>query len=369
MKRSGTVNLPLHGGRAPRWLFQRMVRLAGAVTEALVYEYGREELLRRISDPYWFQAFSCVLGFDWHSSGTTTTACGALKTALDPEEHGIAVAGGKGKASRRTLDEIGEYGDIFSLSTKKQERLRYTSCITAKVDSSCIQDGYRLYHHSFLFTEGGQWAVVQQGMGRDQARRYHWHCGSLARDFVTEPHAGIACDEVGKRTLDMTAKESREARKASLDLVKDGPSHLRRYFRPSAQRSLADFATSQEKGFGLPVHHPVLEADITRQGWEVLERAYEIQPSSYEELVALKGMGPKKVRALALISELVFGAPPSWRDPVKYSFTHGGKDGFPYPVDRETYDHSIQVLKDAVDGAKLDSKERYHAVMRLKEFL
>jgi hypothetical protein len=346
-----------------------MVRLAGAISDALVYEYGRDELLRRVSDPYWFQAFSCVLGFDWHSSGTTTTACGALKMALDPEEHGIAVAGGKGRASRRTQEEIGRFGDVLSLSTKKQDRLRYTSRITAKVDNSCIQDGYQLYHHSFLFTEKGDWAVVQQGMGAHQARRYHWHSDSLVKDFITEPHAGIACDLVEERTLDMTARQSREAQEVSLDLVKDGPSHLKRYFKPSAQRSLEEFATGEQNGFGLPAHHPVLDMDISKAGWDVLERAYEIQPSSYEELMALRGMGPKKIRALALISELVFGAPPSWKDPVKYSFTHGGKDGFPYPVDRETYDHSIQVLKDAVEGAKLESRDRYHAVKRLKNFL
>jgi hypothetical protein len=346
-----------------------MVRLAGAISDALIYEYGQEELLRRVSDPYWFQAFSCVLGFDWHSSGTTTTACGALKMALDPEEHGVAVAGGKGRASRRTLEEIDRFGEVLSLSSRKHDRLKYASRITAKVDNSCIQDGYQLYHHSFLFTEKGEWAVVQQGMGAEQARRYHWHSGSLRGDYTTEPHAGIACDLVVEQTLDMTAGESREAQKVSLDLVKDGPDHLKRYFRPSAQRSLEEFAGQPGEEFGLPAHHPVLEMDITKSGWEVLEKAYEIQPSSYEELVALRGMGPKRIRALALISELVYGAPPSWRDPVKFSFTHGGKDGFPYPVDRDTYDHSIQVLKDALEGARLDSKEKYHAVKRLKGFL
>ncbi len=183
MKRTGTVDLPLHGGRAPRWLFSRMVKLASGITEVLVCEYGREEFLRRISDPCWFQAFSCVLGFDWHSSGTTTTTCGALKVALDPEELGIKVAGGKGKTSRKTPAEIEKTAGIFSLSTGKIEELKYSSRMSAKVDNSCVQDSYQLYHHSFFFTEKGDWAVVQQGMSASNARRYHWLSGNV-RSFV-----------------------------------------------------------------------------------------------------------------------------------------------------------------------------------------
>ena len=354
--RTGTVSLPLHGGKAPRWLFKRMVELAGGISEALIYEYGQDEFLKRLSDPYWFQALSCVLGFDWHSSGTTTTTCGALKMALSPQDHGIAVAGGKGAVSRKAPDEIEKSGEIFSLSSDKIERLKYSSRMSAKVDNSCIQDGYQLYHHCFFLTEKGDWAVVQQGMSADYARRYHWLSDSV-KSFI-EPH-GICCDRKEVKVLDMTANESESCRSASLDLVKDNPEHLRKYLKPSKQRMLADFET----GFGLPPHHPVLDIDISERGMEVLKRAYELQPSNYEELVSLGGMGPKKIRALALISDLVYGSAPSWRDPVKYSFTHGGKDGFPYPVDREVYDNSIRVLRESLDSARLDRKEKYNALV------
>ncbi len=360
--RTGTVCLPLHGGKAPPWLFKRMVKLAGGISEALIYEYGQEEFLRRLSDPYWFQALSCVLGFDWHSSGTTTTTCGALKMALSPEEHGIAVAGGKGVVSRKAPEEIEKSGEIFSLSSYKIEKLKYSSRMLAKVDNSCIQDGYQLYHHCFFLNEKGDWAVVQQGMGDDYARRYHWLSDSV-ESFI-EPH-GICCDRKEAEVLDMTADESELCRKISLDLVKDNPEHLMKYFKPSKQRALFDF----ELGFGLPPRHHLTDIDLGKHGMDVLKKAYELQPSNYEELVALAGMGPKKLRALALISDLVYGSAPSWRDPVKYSFTHGGKDGFPYPVDREVYDNSIRVLKESLDGARLERKEKYNAIKRLQEFI
>ncbi len=361
--RTGAVNLPLHTGKAPRWLFERMVKLAGAITEVIIYEYSRDEFLRRISDPYWFQAFSCVLGFDWHSSGTTTTTCGALKMALSPQMHGIAVTGGKGAVSRKAPAEIEKIGEIFSLSSDKVRRLKYSSRMAAKVDTSCIQDGYELYHHCFFFTEKGEWAVVQQGMNNEYARRYHWLSDS-SESFI-EPRDGICCDRKEESVLDMTAHDSESARKVSLDLIRDDPMHLKKYFKSSSQKMLFDF----EEGFGLPPHHTVLDIDISERGMEVLKKAYELQPRNYEELISLGGMGQKKIMALALISDLVYGNAPSWRDPVKYSFTHGGKDGYPYPVDREVYDNSVQMLHDSLESARLDKKERYNAIKRLGEFI
>lgn len=366
--RTGTVDLPLHGGKAPRWLFARMVGLAEGITEAIVYEYGQDEFLRRLSDPYWFQALACVLGFDWHSSGTTTTTCGALKMAIKPEEHGIALAGGKGKTSRKTLSQIEESSQTFSLSSKVVEKLKYSSRIAAKVDNSCVQDGYQLYHHCFVFTEKGDWTVIQQGMEESYARRYHW-LSSNVTDYVNEPQSAICCDEKKNRTLNMVASESKETREVSVDLVKDNPDHLRRYFRPAKQHRLDDFLVTKKEDFGMPAHHPVLGMDLTPMGWKTLKNAYELQPKNYEELISLKGMGPKTIRALALISELVYGTGPSWKDPVKYSFAHGGKDGFPYPVDRETYDKSIEVLKNAIEEAKIDRDERYKALKRLHVFI
>lgn len=365
MKRTGVANLPLHGGHAPRWLFDRMVRLAGGITDVLLYEYGQDEFLRRISDPHWFQAFSCVLGFDWHSSGTTTTTCGALKMAVDPQEHGIVVAGGKGKTSMKTPQEIRKAADSFPLSTRKIEKLIYSSRISAKIDNACIQDGYDLYHHCFIFTENGGWAVVQQGLNERNkyARRYHWLSESI-KDLVEEPHQGICCDKSKPNTLDMTSHDSDKARKISVDLLCDNPEHLRSYFREKSQSLLTDY-----KEINMPKHHPVLDMDMSEQEFKVLKRAWELQPQSYGELVSLRGIGPKKIRALALISDFVYGAPPSWKDPVKYSFTHGGKDGYPYPVDKNVYDHSIYTLKEALDEAKLDRKDKYNAIRRLESII
>ncbi len=379
--KTGTVNLPLHYGRAPRWLFDRMVKLSHEIARMIIYEYGTNEFLHRIADPYWFQAFSCVLGFDWHSSGTTTTTCGALKMAIDPQETGIAVAGGKGRASRKTPDEIRAISEsgLFSLSEAETDELIYSSRMSAKVDNTCVQDGYQLYHHCFIFTEKGDWAVVQQGMNDEDryARRYHWLSSGLER-FVCEPHLGICCDHVGSEVLDMTAEVSEETRKTSLDLVKDDPDHLMRYFRPDAsQMTLFDFdvlpnpspTTPPPPSLTMPAHHPVLDCDLGKQGWKVLRNAYELQPESYEELLSLAGMGPQKVRALALVSDLIYGTEPSWQDPATYSFAHGGKDGYPYPVDRDTYDQTIEVLRDAIEGAEIGEKERYRAIRRLGEFV
>ncbi|MBP1946935.1 DUF763 domain-containing protein [Methanobacterium petrolearium] len=369
--RSGIANLPLHGGKAPRWLFQRMVKLAGAITEAVIYEYGANEFLYRISDPHWFQAFSCVLGFDWHSSGTTTTTCGALKTSINPEKHGILIAGGKGRTSRQTPREIQGAGELFSLSEKKLDGLVYSSKISAKIDNSCIQDGYQLYHHVFFLTEKGKWAVVQQGMNESTkyARRYHWLSDSV-ENYINEPHTGICCDLQEKKSLDMTSDLSYDSRQTSLDLVLDNPEHLKKYFQKKPQIEIKQ--TNLDifcPELTLPRHHPVLDTDLSCREFEVLKKAWELQPESYEELVSLKGMGPKKIRALALISDLVYGDQPSWDDPVKYSFTHGGKDGFPYPVDREVYDHSIRTLKDALEQARLEKKDRYQAIKRLENLI
>lgn len=370
--RTGATDLPLHTGSAPPWLFKRMCRLAGEVVEALVYEYGPEEFLRRISDPYWFQAFACALGFDWHSSGTTTVTTGALKMALSPERHGIGVAGGKGKTSGKSPQDIQRLGNVFSISPQKVDELVRASRMSAKVDSALVQDGYQIYHHAFFFTERGDWAVVQQGMNESYARRYHWLSNNV-KSFIEEPHAAICSQRREQSALDLTARESDENRKATLDLVKDGPSHLGlRSALRSAQRSLLDFASEKPDAvpqFSMPRRHELVAAlDIDEAGRAALQMAYELQPSSYEDLVALKGMGPRRIRALALISELIYGASPSWRDPAKYSFAHGGKDGTPFPVDRETYDHSICTLKEALEGAKLDKKEKYEAIRRLARY-
>lgn len=367
MKSSGTADLPLHGGKTPRWLFDRMVTLSGSISRVVIDEFGVDEFLRRIANPYWFQAFSCTIGFDWHSSGTTTTTCGALKVALDPVEHGIAVAGGKGKASRKTPDEIKKMDSVFSIKPSRLDKMTYASKMSAKVDNSCVQDDYHLYHHSFFVTEKGDWSVVQQGMkgAEGYARRYHWLSENMD-DYIEEPHEALCCDNKESRVLDMTSRTSEESRNVSVDLIKDDPDHLRRYLDKRNQSTLTDFA---DRNLELPSHHPVIDIDISDRGWKVLKKAYELQPDNYEDLVSLKGMGPKKIRALAMVSDLVYGAESSWEDPVKYSFTHGGKDGTPFPVDREVYDNTIDTLKETVAKTEVDKKDKKYALKRLKDYI
>jgi len=355
--RTGFADLPLHYGTCPRWLFERMVKLSRAVSEIIIHEYGKDEFLIRISDPFFFQSFACAIGFDWHSSGSSTTTLGALKTA-NLEDFGISVLGGKGKASRKTPKEIEKLSEIFSLSTTEIERLKYASKMSAKVDNTVLQDGFNLYHHSFIVSKDGKWATIQQGMRPDiqYARRYHW-LSKKVKSFVNEPHLAICCDVKGNRVLNMTAKESEEARKASVDLVKDNPIHLRKYFlSPTKSHRLFKY-------LHMPSQH-----EIELKNYKPLTQAYELQPKNYEELIATKGIGPKTVRALALLSQLIFGAELSWKDPCKFSFAHGGKDGYPYPVNRKTYDSSIQILSDAIKNAQLGNREEIEAIKRLNFF-
>jgi hypothetical protein len=333
-----------------------MKKLGRAISEIIIFEYGKDEFIRRISDPFFFQSFACVVGYDWHSSGTTTTLTGALKEA-NLKEFGIAVLGGKGKASRKTPQEIENLAEEFSFSDRKIEELKRASRLVAKVDNNALQDGFQLYHHSFIVTEEGKWAVIQQGMNLENryARRYHW-LSEKVKSFVNEPHLAICCDITGK-PLNMVAEESEEARKCSVDLVKDNPIHLKKYLVPSKEQKTIF------KYLQMPPQH-----EIELKNFKPLMEAFEQQPKNYEELLLVKGIGPKSVRALALISNLVFGAEVSWREPICYSFAHGGKDGHPYPVDRKTYDKSIQILQDAIKQAKLGEKEKIEAIKRLKDF-
>lgn len=360
MPRTGTADLPLHGGSAPRWLFTRMVSLGSAICGVMIHEYGTEGLLRRLSDPYWFQALSCVLGFDWHSSGTTTVSCGALKEALRGRED-IAIAGGKGRTSRKTMSEIALWCEERGMSADLENRLLHSSRMSAKVDNAAVQDGHALYHHSFIFDERGSWITIQQGMGKvtGYARRYHWYSGSMG-SFVNEPHSAILGSRM-KEALDMTSRRSLEARKASVDLVRDGVGHLKRELvvTEGGQTTLYEWSGQREIRLSMP----------RSINWEVMERAYEFQPSDYEELLSLRGVGPSTVRALALIGELVYGADPCWRDPVKYSFAVGGKDGVPFPVDRKAMDESTQLLLQGVEESSLGRRDKLQAIDRLRRFV
>jgi hypothetical protein len=371
MPKTGLANLPLHPGKAPKWLFERMVKLSRGIFEVISYDYDKDEFLRRISDPFWFQALSCVLGFDFHSSGCTTVTCGALKEALDPTMHGFAIAGGKGKTSRKTPSEIEEIGENFSLSTSKIEDLQYSSRMAAKVDNTAIQDGHSLYHHVFIFSESGKWAVIQQGMNSatKYARRYHWLSDNV-NNFILEPHDAILGEQYRKKVLDMTAKKSIDTQKTSLDLVKDSLVYLRNdwaeLMRPSHQRTLDEWLGKNTKIKESSVDFLSMPRTIN---WNTMERLYNFQPKNYEEMLSIKGVGPSTVRALALISDLIYGSKPSWKDPVKYSFAVGGKDGVPFPVDRKAMDESISILKSGIDEAKIGNEEKVKAIRRLRDFI
>ena len=368
MQRTGVASLPLHGGKAPAWLTGRMRKLAKEVSSIIIDEYGTDTFLTRISDPYWFQAFGCVLGYDWHSSGVTTVVTGILKQAITPEEHGLAVCGGKGKTSRKTPSEIMEKGETLGFSTNHIDTLTYTSKMTAKVDNTAIQAGYQLYHHAFIMAENKKWAVIQQGMSAQDrtARRYHW-LSNTTTDFVVEPHNAIVGDVKREKALNMTAKQSEGARKASVDIAKEPTRKLARLFeeaRPLSQTSLKQWLPKTQ------VAQQLVTLTMPRGiNWETMRRVYEFQPTDYEELLSLKGVGPATVRGLALVAELVYGEKPSWEDPVKYSFAYGGKDGVPFPVDRRAMDESIVMLRDTVKAARIGDKEKLHSLERLRRFV
>ncbi len=341
-----------------------MIKLSHAMCKVMVDEHGQQEFLRRLSDPLWFQALGCVLGFDWHSSGVTTVVTGILKQSLSPDVHGICIAGGKGKKSTSAVRDIPVLADNFCLSTEKTDSLLRASRMSAKVDSAAVQDGYSLYHHVILFDERGDWAVVQQGMNTENrmARRYHWISDGL-QSFVLEPHAGIICEARTKNTLDMTAADSQENQKVSLDLVRGDTNNL----RSSVYRLTA--SSTLDRWLGEPAMPSMTGYEMPRRlDWDLFKRIYDVQPRNYEELLSIPGVGAATVRALALIAQLIYGTRASWNDPVKYSFAHGGKDGVPYPVARKVYDESIKYLAGAIEGAELEREERMASLKKLAKF-
>jgi hypothetical protein len=358
--------LPLHGGHAPSWLVSRMKNLAAEIVTVIVDEYGRDELLLRLSDPFWFQSLGCVLGYDWHSSGVTTVLTGVLREAINPVSLGIAVSGGKGKRSKMTPTEIHQYGSLFELSEEQVGKLEHASRLVAKVDNAAIQAGYPLYHHAFFMTLDGKWAVIQQGIDTSDknARRYHW-LSQHVQSFVVEPHDAIVGDAVRPAVLNMTSKESEDSRKVAVDLVKDGVEKVRNdvlSLRSDGQKLLTEWMNqTPSRAYTPKVLNMPRHID-----WSAMRRAYEFQPADYEELIGVRGIGPGAVRALALISQIIYGAKPSWRDPVKFSFALGGKDGVPFPVDRSSYDQTILHLSGLIEKARLEGKEKYAALERLR---
>jgi len=346
-----TADSPLHGGRAPAWLFRRMTALAGEIVRLLVLEYGPEEVLRRLADPWWFQAFGCVLGFDWHASGLTTVTCGALKEAYRRlgEDFAVVVAGGKGRASRKTPEEITE---ACMRSGADGERLVGISRLTAKVDSAAVQDGYQLYHHTFFFLSEEKWCVVQQGMNEEAgfARRYHW-LSETVEDFTCEPHEGIAGGEKRGTVLNLVAREGAENREAQVSLTRLPPEELEKLIGPE---------------FVLPRHHRLSVAPLRGERLrKAARKLHEAGAADFTSLLRIEGVGAKTLRSLALTAEIVYGKPPSFRDPALFSYAHGGKDGIPFPVDRETYDRNVEILRQAVEKARIGHYEKVRALRRM----
>ena len=349
MKRSGTADLPLHGGRVPQWLAERMTLLGTAIVEHIVLAYGPGEFLTRLSDPFWFQALGAVMGMDWHSSGITTSVMGALKRGLNPRfgELGFAVCGGRGRHSVRTPDELRAFGGRTGLNGDELARV---SRLTARIDNNAIADGFQLYLHSFVIHRQGGWAVVQQGMNAagGMGRRYHWHSAAV-RDFVSEPHTAIVGEPQG----------------TILNLV-DGRAEAARGAFVTIAREPVDKSLAEARRLVMPAHHEVRagDVDLKRLG-AVLAVAHEQDLRDFASLLLVEGLGPRTLQSLALVAEVVHGAPARFSDPARFAFAHGGKDGHPFPVPLKTYDETLGVLRRALDAAKVGQTEKLEAFRRL----
>jgi hypothetical protein len=349
MKRSGTADLPLHGGRVPPWLANRMTELGTAIAEQIVLNYGQSEFLARLSDPFWFQAYGAVMGMDWHSSGITTSVLGALKRGINPRfsDLGLMVCGGRGRHSIRTPDEL----RAFSMKTGLDgDALVRTSRLTARVDNNAIADGFQLYLHSFVVTQSGEWAVVQQGMNPQNrvARRYHWHSATV-RDFVSDPHTAIVGKPQGE-IRNLVDARAEKARGALLAIAKEP----------------VEDVLSNARKLTMPMHHDVRAKDVDRKRLgAVLAVAHEQDLRDFASLLLIEGLGPRTLQSLALIAEVVHGAPSRFSDPARFSFAHGGKDGHPFPVPLKVYDDSLAVLRRSLEAARLGHTEKLEGFKRL----
>jgi len=353
MKRSGFADLPLHGGYVPHWLAERMTKLGTGISESILHHYGAAEFLTRLSDPFWFQAFGCVMGMDWHSSGITTSVLGALKRGLNPRaaELGIHICGGRGRHSRNTPDELRAVADVCGLDG---ESLVRASRLTARVDNNAIADGFQIYQHTFIVTAAGEWAVVQQGMQAERglARRYHWH-STTVRDFTCEPHSAVVGEHQGD-IMNLVDSHALPAQDALLAIARERP----------------DATLREARHLVVPRHHDVRaeNIDLRRLG-AVLAVAYEREFRDFASLLLLEKLGPRTLQSLALIAEVVHGTPTRFSDPARFSFALGGKDGHPFPVPLKTYDESIGVLRRSLDAARIGDAEKIEGFARLDRFV
>ncbi|MEO8534584.1 MAG: DUF763 domain-containing protein [Flavobacterium sp.] len=351
MKRSGTADLPLHYGHVPLWLADRMSKLGFAIVETIAMEFSTSEVISKLSNPFWFQSFGAVMGMDWHSSGITTSVLGALKKSVNPhsKELGIYICGGKGKHSMLTPQELLLVGERTGLDGTD---LANCSRLTAKVDNTAIQDGFQLYQHNFIVDNKGQWAVIQQGMNPNSktARRYHWHSKDL-KSFINEPHTFIYGENQGS-ILNLTAGTAEKSRAGILELSKESPTKIMK----------------EMQYLSMPSHHDVRIEDVNmKRLGAMLWATHENKPEDFEELLLLKGMGPRALQSLALVSEIIYGTPTRFDDPARFSFAHGGKDGHPFPVPLKIYDETINTLQKAINRAKIGNNDKVEAIRKLSE--
>ena len=368
-RRTGSADLPLHGGSVPRWLSSRMEKLGRVIVEALVLEFGREEVLRRLAHPFWFQSLGAVMGMDWHSSGITTSTLAALKRGLAPvaDDLGLWICGGRGRQSRRTPDELAAVGERTGLDGASLAR---TSRLVAKVDSAALQDGYDLYLHGFIVDAAGNWAVVQQGMdtSRREARRYHWLSEGL-KDFLDSPHAAI--EGRGHGTIvNLADRRASDSRQGQLSLLQRGPDAVVEALARQATRGSAALALDAGQAslphLAMPAHHDVRPSDVRmRRLWASLAAAAERGPVDFPDLLLTPGVGARTVEALAMVAEVIYGAPYRFTDPARFSMAHGGKDGHPFPVPLRVYDRTLAVLRRAIDAARLEQPDRLAAIRGL----
>ncbi|MEL1245853.1 DUF763 domain-containing protein [Flavobacterium sp. DGU11] len=351
MKRSGSADLPLHGGHVPPWLSERMAKLGLAIVETIAMEFSTSAVISKLGNPFWFQSFGAVMGMDWHSSGITTSVLGALKRSVNPhsKELGIYICGGKGKHSMKTPDELLGVGNRTGLNGIELAGL---SRLTAKVDNTAIQDGFQLYQHNFIVNTQGEWCVIQQGMNNNTstARRYHWHSENL-QSFINEPHTFIYGENQGK-ILNLTASDAATTREKSLLIVNEHP----------------DKIIKELNHLTLPGHHDVRMKDVNmKRLGAMLWLAHENKPEDFEGLLMLKGMGPRTIQSVALVSEVIYGTPTRFNDPARFSFAHGGKDGHPFPVPVKVFDETIITLQTAIQRAKIGNSDKMHAIKKLSE--
>lgn len=384
IKHTGHADLPLHGGTVPKWLADRMMQMGSLIIESIITNFGKKEVLVRLSDPLWFQSLGAVMGMDWHSSGITTSVMYALKRGINKraKDFGLCVCGGRGKYSRRTPDELMFLANATGLDGTK---LINSSKLVAKVDSTAVQDGFQLYMHNFVLSDEGDWTVIQQGMNIESktARRYHWSSENL-KSFIEEPHTGITGENQGL-ILNLTAKDAKETRSHILDFSKENPDKIIKEIQNVFNHEeninkinsikndnilIAQNKTiaSETRSIVMPHHHEVRAKDVNlKRLGAVLATAYESQPQNFEGLLLTPGLGPRTIQSLTLVSEVIYGTPSRFTDPARFSFAHGGKDGHPFPVPLKIYDDSIRILHESIERSKLGYKDKSECIKRLHQ--